>query len=86
MYIELLDSTTTTDHVLKRIRQKWGANHVLVTSDRLQLEDTAATRDITSYVVQYRICCCVAGIGFWKAPAESCMQLLIKTLLNNATF
>ena len=39
MYIELLDSTAATEHVLDNIQKKRGINHMLVTSDGLQLED-----------------------------------------------
>lgn len=44
MYIELLYSTANTDYVLDAIRKRWEAEYLLVTSDGLKLEDSAATR------------------------------------------
>jgi len=44
MYIELLDSTANIEHVLEKIQQKWGGNHMVVTSDGLQLEDSRHQR------------------------------------------
>ena len=44
MYIDITESTATVGHVLQEIKDRWGANYVLVTVDGLELGDSEGTK------------------------------------------
>ena len=59
MYMELIDSTANTEHVLEAIRKRWGTDYMLVNSDGIELEDSAATRGMyihIQYSYSYILC------------------------------
>ena len=46
LYIEMLESNSNIQYALEAIRNKWGPDYILVSSDGLKIEDSAATRGI----------------------------------------
>lgn len=49
IFIELIEATANSEHILAIIRRQWGPDYILVTQNGLEIEDSPATQDIASY-------------------------------------
>ena len=43
-FIELVEATANTDHILAVVQRKWGTNFILVIQDGLRLEEAPGTQ------------------------------------------
>jgi len=44
MFVNVTESTANVGHITNVIQEKWGYDHIVVTSDGLKVEDSAGTR------------------------------------------
>ena len=77
LFIEMLDSTSNVEHTLEKIKDKWGPDYLLVTSDGLKLEDSPATRGIQCYLANHSYTACM-HVCILHAHAAGCIAMLIK--------
>jgi len=77
-FVELTESTASTEFVKAIARQRWGTDYELVTQDGLTIDNSPATQGI--YVCAALICCYIervfVGLAFWKAPRRKIYAVL----------
>jgi len=71
-YLQLTEATATVGHVCEQLRNNWGSEHTVVTTEGLEVEDCSTTQ------CQYTLLCLhisavmfdflLAGLAFWKSP------------------
>ena len=54
MYIELVESTATLEHILCCVHDKWGeTTYYIFTADKLALEESAATQGLLQFISNF---------------------------------